>query len=133
MGFGFNTIEHAIAYVAQKVVTEGKTLANLAAKLGGYEQAVEAVTAEIDPQAVLIERAAFTALGLLAKASSDVSNIPANGGVLNVKADAGMIADFKSLFSYLSTHLLHAGITPSANASPSAPGQTGPVPASSTR
>ena len=126
MGFGFNTIEHAMAYVAQKVVAEAKTLASLAAKIGGYEQAVEAVTAEIDPQAVLIERAAFTALGLLAKASSDVGNIPANGGVLNVNADAGMIADFKSLFSYLSTHLLHAGITPPANSSK-------PAPASSTK
>lgn len=133
MGFGFKNIEHAIAYIAQKVVTEAKALASLAARLGGYEQAVEAVTAEINPQAVLIERAAFTALGLLAKASSDVGNIPANGGVLNVKADAGMIADFKSLFSYLSTHLSHAGITPPANSSLGVPGQAGPVPASSTR
>ncbi len=114
MGFGFNSIEHAIAYAAQKVVGEAKVLTGLAAKLGGYETAVEAVSAELDPQAVVIERAAFTALGLLAKASNDVSNIQANGGVLNVKADVGMIADFKSLFAYLSTHLLHSGITPPA-------------------
>jgi hypothetical protein len=115
MSFTFASIEHALAYAAQKIVTEAKALAGLAVKLQKYEPALEAVTAEINPQAVLIERAAFTALGLLAKASSDVGNVPANGGILNINADAGMISDFKSLYSYLATHLLHAGVTPPAS------------------
>ena len=115
MGFGFQTIEHAIAYAAQKVVIEAKVLTGLASKIEAYQPAVDAVAAAVDPLAVPIERAAFTALGLLAKASSDVTNVPAGGGVLNVKADAALIADFKALYTYLSGHLLHAGVTPAAN------------------
>lgn len=114
MGFGFTNIEHALASVASDIVKGAKVLSGVAAKVAGSETAVEAVTAAIDPQAVPVERAAYTALGMVSKAANDAQS---GGGTITLSVTQEVIADFKSLYAYLTGHPLAAG-TPAAAATP---------------
>ncbi len=117
MSFGFASIEHALASIANDIVKGAKLLTGVATKVQGSETAVEAVSAAIDPQAVPIERAAYTALGLLTKAAGDVE---AGAASLTISATQAVIGDFKALYAYLTSHPLAAG-TPAAAAPTAAP------------
>ncbi len=109
MSFNFDNVEHKLAYIGQKIVTETKAVARVLGKIGAAEPEIEAVTSFLDPQAVVIERAAFQALGLLAKAAND-AGAAADAKSISVPLDTQVIQDFKALYQYLRDHLAAAGI-----------------------
>lgn len=112
MSFNFASFEHKVAYVAQQVVAKAKGVAEVIVKLGtkaeAAEATVEALTGLVDPQAVVIERAAFAALGLIVKAAQDVSD--AGASTLQVTIAAQDVADFKSLGKYIGSLFTAHGI-----------------------
>jgi hypothetical protein len=102
--FGFNTIEHALASVAHDTVVGARAVASASAKVTKAEPTIEDITALIDPPAAVIERAAFAALGSLAKAANDTATAATDKG-LNVPLDAQTIQEYRQLFKTLVTQL----------------------------
>jgi hypothetical protein len=112
--FGFQSIEHALAAVAHDTVVGARAVATATAKLQKVEPTIEDITALIDPPAVVIERAAFAALGSLANAAHDTSTSASANG-LNISMDAETLNDYKQLYKTLTDQLrtLNAGTPPS--------------------
>lgn len=104
MSFNFANFEHKLAAIAADVVKGAKAvehfIAAAASKGALAEPIVESLTALIDPAAVPLERAAFTALGLLAKAANDADAAAAGKGLV-LTLDETVIADFKALYAVL--------------------------------
>lgn len=114
--FGFQSIAHAFATIAQDVVKVAKKVGPVAAKAAielqkvqGSEQTVEAITALVDPRAVVIERAAYQSLGHLVAACNATASA-AGGGAVTVSLDAEAIAEYKALGESLKAELASAGV-----------------------
>lgn len=106
MPFNFSSIEHKLASVAGDIVKGARAVEHVlgiaASKAAVAEPTVELLTSMIDPAAVPLERGAFAALGLIAKAANDVDEAAAAKGV-NIILDAQAWADFKAVYAVLST------------------------------
>jgi hypothetical protein len=102
--FRFDSIEHALAAVAHDTVVGARAAAAAVGKLQKFEPAVENITEFIDPPAVIIERAAFAALGMLAKAANDTATVTSDKG-LNVSMDQQTLQEYKNLYEDLATLL----------------------------
>lgn len=106
MSFNFTSIEHKLASLAADIVKGAKAVEHVlgvaASKAQVAEPTVELLTSLIDPAAVPLERGAFAALGLLAKAANDADQAAAAKGV-NIVLDAQAWADFKAVYAVLST------------------------------
>lgn len=105
MSFKISSIEHALAVAAEDVVKGAKAVdafIQKVAAIGTKNQAlIENLTGLVDPQAVPIERAAFAALGLIAKAAADADVATAAKG-LSISLDEQTLADFKAIYADLS-------------------------------
>jgi hypothetical protein len=103
---GISSIEHAISSLALDVVKGAKavdTFLQKAAALGiKNAPLVEQLTGLIDPAAVPFERAAFAALGLVAKAAGSADAAAASKG-LTITLDQQAWADFKAVHDQLSS------------------------------
>ena len=103
---GITSIEHGIAALAHDVVKGAKAvdafLQKAVAKGAAAAPTIEALTAMVDPAAVPFERAAFAALGLIAKAAGDADAAAAAKG-LTITLDQQAWADFKAVYDQLST------------------------------
>jgi hypothetical protein len=103
---GIVTIEHALATVAHDVVKGAHAVDQFLAKavVKGVAAApvIESLTAMIDPAAVPFERAAFAALGLVAKAAGEADAATAAKG-LSITLDQQSWADFKAVYDQLSS------------------------------
>lgn len=119
MGFSFKSIEHKLASVGADIVKGAKAvdqfLASAAAKAKTYENTVETLSAFVDPAAVPVERAAFAALGLIAKAANDADQAAAAKGV-SVVLDAETWADFQAVYKVLASRAGFLAIDPQAPA-----------------
>jgi len=102
--FGFHTIEHALATVAHDTVVGARAVAASTASIQKIAPTIEEVTALLDPPAAVIERAAFQALGSLAKAANDTSTA-ASGKGLNIALDEQTINEYKQLYLTLTAQL----------------------------
>lgn len=111
MAFTFATLEHKLAWVADKVVTEAKAVGAVAQKMMGQQGVADAVAALISPKAVEVERAGFTALGLVCKAALDVGDAAASNG-LNIAMDAATLNDFKAIAKFILAELPKHGVDP---------------------
>lgn len=117
MSFGFTSLAHAFASIGHDIVTGAKKAESIVAKLGTDAQAaapvIEAVTSTIDPQAVVIERAAFATLGTVLqevdKLSGDALNQVGTHG-LNIPLDQQTVADLKALATTMKAKLTALGI-----------------------
>lgn len=96
MSFSIQSVEHAIAVVSADIVKGAKKVASIIAKVQASEAAVEALTAAIDPSAVIIERAAFACLGVILKTVNDAASAAAAGKV-DLSLDAAFVADLKAI------------------------------------
>lgn len=103
---GITSIEHALATLAHDVVKGAKAvdtfLQKAAVKATAAAPTIEALTAMVDPAAVPFERAAFAALGLVAKAAGDADAAAAAKG-LTITLDQQAWADFKAVYDQLSS------------------------------
>lgn len=104
MGFGFGSLEHGLAAVGHDIVVGARAVAAATGKVSDAAPAIEAVTGMLDPPAVIVERAAFSALAYVAKAANDTSAVTQDKG-LNVQLDEQTIADFKEVYRILSQQL----------------------------
>ncbi len=68
MSFGFASIEHALASIANDIVKGAKLLTGVATKVQGSETAVEAVSAMIEVRKLLLQAMDFCEDGLPASA-----------------------------------------------------------------
>lgn len=106
MSFKIANIEHAIATLAHDVVKGAKAVDIFIQKAAaaGAKNAplVEQLTAMVDPAAVPFERAAFAALGLVAKAAGEADSAAAAKGV-SITLDQQAWADFKAIYDELSS------------------------------
>jgi hypothetical protein len=96
--FGFSSIPHFFATVFKDLHTGLKYAAeHVIPAVQKVEPLIEGVTQLIDPPAVVIERAAFTALGhLITPISTLDSAVQANG--LDITLDQQTIADFYAFY-----------------------------------
>jgi hypothetical protein len=105
-GFSISTIEHGISVLAQAVVKDAKAVdvfLQKAAVMGAKNAPlIESLTAMVDPAAVPFERAAFAALGIVAKAAGEADAAAAAKGV-SITLDQQSWADFKAVYDQLST------------------------------
>lgn len=106
MSFSISSIEHGIATLAHDVVKGAHAvdafLQKAAAKGNAAAPVIESLTAIVDPAAVPFERAAFAALGIIAKAAGEADSAAAAKG-LSVTLDQQSWADFKAVYDQLSS------------------------------
>jgi hypothetical protein len=106
MSFKISSIEHGISVLAQDVVKGARAVDTFLQKATAIAAKnapmVEELTAMIDPAAVPFERAAFTALGLVAKAAGDADAATAAKGI-SITLDQATWADFKAVYDQIST------------------------------
>jgi hypothetical protein len=97
-GFGFSSIPHFFATVFKDLHIGLKyTAEHVIPAIEKEEPLVEGITQFIDPPAVVIERAAFSALGhIITPISTLDSAAQANG--LNIALDQQAIADFYAFY-----------------------------------
>jgi hypothetical protein len=104
--FSITSIEHGIAALAHDVVKGAHAVdafLQKAAILGAKNAPmIESLTAMVDPAAVPFERAAFAALGLVAKAAGEADAAAAAKGV-SITLDQQSWADFKAVYDQLSS------------------------------
>lgn len=104
--FKIASIEHALATVAHDIVKGAKAVDSFIQKAAGLAKAdqpfIDQLLQEVDPAAVPLERAAFAALGLVAKAAGEADQVAAAKG-LNITLDAQALADFKTIYAQLSS------------------------------
>ena len=104
--FNITTIEHAIATLAHDVVKGAKAvdvfMQKAVLKSAVAAPVIESLTAMVDPAAVPFERAAFAALGLVAKAAGDADAAAAAKG-LTITLDQQAWSDFKAVYDALSS------------------------------
>lgn len=103
---GITSIEHGISTLAHDVVKGAHAvdafLQKAVVKGAAAAPTIEALTAMVDPAAVPFERAAFAALGLIAKAAGDADAAAAAKG-LTITLDQQAWADFKAVSDQLSS------------------------------
>jgi hypothetical protein len=103
---GILSIEHAISTLTHDIVKGAHAvdtfLAKASVKATAAAPTIEALTAMIDPAAVPFERAAFAALGLVAKAAGQADAAAASKG-LSITLDQQSWADFKAVYDQLSS------------------------------
>jgi hypothetical protein len=103
---GITSIEHALATVAHDVVKGSHAvdtfLQRAIVKGAAAEPVIESLTAMVDPAAVPFERAAFAALGIVAKAAGAADAAAAAKG-LTITLDQQTWADFKAVYDQLSS------------------------------
>jgi len=104
MGFGFHSIEHAFASVAQDIVRTGRIFSLVASRIEKAAPEIEAISGAIYPPAVLIERAAFGLLGVAANAASTIDDATAAKG-LNVQLDLDSIKELQQIATFLKAHI----------------------------
>jgi hypothetical protein len=96
------SIEHAFATAASDTVKVAKFVETSVLPVLKKAQAdaptIEAVTALVSPQAANIERVGFAVLGVVVKAIDDAGTATGASG-LNIRLDAQLIADIKSIAS----------------------------------
>jgi hypothetical protein len=102
--FKFDSIEHALAAVAHDTVIAAHATVNTIAKIQKVAPEIENITGLIDPPAVIIERAAFAALGMLTKAANDTATVSSDKG-LNVSMDQQTLTEYKNLYQELASRL----------------------------
>ena len=104
MSFGISTIEHGLAVVAGDIVKGAKAvdafLQAAVAKGATAAPVIEGLTAIVDPAAVVYERAAFQALGLVAKAAADADAATAAKGI-SISLDQQTWQDFVAVYNAL--------------------------------
>jgi hypothetical protein len=104
--FGITSIEHGIATLAHDIVKGAHavdTFLEKAAVLGVKEAPlIENLTAMVDPAAVPFERAAFAALGVVAKAAGEADAAAAAKGI-SITLDQQAWAEFKAVYDELSS------------------------------
>jgi len=104
VSISIGSVEHAIAIAAQKLVAEAKlvtqTIVPVLRRAQASEATIESVTALVNPNAVVVERAAFAVLGKILAAMQDgQAAVQASG--LNIQLDAQELADLKALAATL--------------------------------
>lgn len=123
MSFGFKSIEHALATVARDIA---KGTAFILKEAAITEPVVEGITALLDPPAVVVERAAYSALasilGAVNKANTDATGAVTAKG-LNVSLDVEAVADFKAVFALCQQELIALGVIKATTPTPPATGQ----------
>jgi hypothetical protein len=111
MAFGFQGFGHFVASVSHDIVTLAKKVMPVAQKLAASEQTVEAVTALIDPQAVVIERAAYAILGKVMEAAHSTEKA-LSGGTVSLQFTTEEVKEledlYKTFFTLAATHSLTA-------------------------
>jgi hypothetical protein len=104
--FSITSVEHGIATLAHDVVKGAKAVDLFIQKVAvlGAKNApmIESLTAMVDPAAVPFERAAFAALGVVAKAAGEADAAGAAKG-LSITLDQQAWADFKAVYDQLSS------------------------------
>lgn len=104
--FSISSVAHGIAVLAHDVVKGAKAVDLFIQKVAVLgvknEPLIEKLTAMIDPAAVPFERAAFAALGHLAKAAGEADAAAAAKG-LSITLDQQSWADFKAVYDELSS------------------------------
>jgi hypothetical protein len=117
MAFSFVSIPHAIASGFEDIAKGAKWVSAKLASAEAAEADVEAVTSLIPgvgAEAVTIERAGFSALGLVVTTLTDAGTLGADGVTAatelfkNAGADEQLIADFKQLWADYKQDLLPA-------------------------
>ena len=102
---GILSIEHALSTLAHDIVKGAHAvdsfLAKASIKATAAAPTIEALTAMVDPAAVPFERAAFAALGLIAKAAGEADAAAAAKG-LTITLDQQAWADFQAIYNQLS-------------------------------
>jgi hypothetical protein len=98
--FGFACMDHFFASAFHDLQKALQFVERVGAKVQSEEGTVEAITALLPNgnTAVVLERAAFAALGLVLNAANAASAAAAQDGV-NVKLDAEMVAAFRGLIA----------------------------------
>lgn len=96
MSITIESLEHAYAVALNDIVKAARAVANAVSTLIKAEPEVEALSAVIYPQAVPIERAAFAALGVLAKVAAEIGAID-TGKDVSVQISGQLLADIKAL------------------------------------
>jgi len=113
-GFGFASVGHFFASVFHDIhvglqFVEKKALPAIEAAA----PIIEGITGLIDPPAVILERAAFQALGVVTAAVSSADAAAVQNG-LNISLDAQAVADFKALIATFEKELTTAGVLKAA-------------------
>lgn len=121
MSFGFKDTGHFFATVAADIVKGARAVASVMIKAEKAEPDTEALTALFFPQAVELERGAFALLGVAAQAVTDAGNAAEANGV-NVRLDAQLVADIKSLIPAIEQYAQSAGIAKPVSAAKAAGG-----------
>lgn len=111
MSFGFKSLGHAFGWIGHEIVSGARAIEKIIPFLQKNEAFVEGVTALVDPQAVIIERAAFHVLGEVLSAVKDADAAATAKGLL-LELDAAVIADLKALANDLHGKLAAAGAVP---------------------
>lgn len=104
MSFSFQSLGHFFAYAAQEIVRGAKAIESVLVRIQAHEQVIEQITGLINPQAVLIERAAFAMLGKVMHAVHDAGEAAMADG-LNIVLDAQTIADVRALIPAVKSQL----------------------------
>lgn len=111
-GFGFASIGHFFASVFHDVHVGLSYVEKTAIPaIQKAEPLIEGITSFIDPPAVVIERAAFQALGLISGAVHTADQAVLSNG-LNVQLDAQTVAAFKALIVQFESEFSSAGLKP---------------------
>jgi hypothetical protein len=98
--FGFACMEHFFASAFHDLQKALQFAERVGAKVQSEEGTVEAITALLPNgnSAVVLERAAFAALGLVLNAANAASAAVSQDGV-NLKLDAALVAAFRELIA----------------------------------
>lgn len=98
MAISWSSVGHFFASAFHDVQVVAKAVNAELAKVGGSEATVEALTSLVSPEAAVVERLAFAALGEVAAIAQD-ANVAAGASGVNVTLDAQLIADVKALIA----------------------------------
>jgi len=107
--FSFKSIGHFFAAMANDIVKGARAVGNAMAKASAAEPEIEAITGLLFPQAVELERGAFSLLGLAAHAVS-ATGAAAGANGLNITLDAQLVADIKALIPAIEQYAKSAGV-----------------------
>jgi hypothetical protein len=112
MAFSFSSVEHFFASVFHDIHVAAKAVEQAAPQILKAEPVIEGLTSLVPgagAPALVIERAAFQALGSVVAAVNTADSAAAANG-LNVTLDVQTATEFKALIQAFSTQLQAAGI-----------------------
>lgn len=131
MSFSFSNVEHALASGFMYIVKGAQSTAKfIADKVEGTEGTVESLSALIPgygDEAVAIERAAYSGLGVVTSLLGGASKLGDDGAkaaeklFLDAGLDKQLIQDFKDLYSNSKTQLAAVGVSVGTAAKAAAP------------